>query len=143
MSGWIWNRPSQSAADDPEGSYRAGSESVPCVCGAQPAPIEDAISVGTMVIMDDLIGNVSVETRSRGDDEQRDSTVTVHTRRTTLPDKRRRTHTGTTEVGKGCQIVANKLNGFVPFRVGLNSGQCFGAREESQKDEQSFEWFVW
>jgi len=76
VSGWIWNRPSQSAADDPEGSYRAGSESVPSVCGAQPAPIEDAISVGTMVIMDDRGTFRSLCTRAErlfqtNDDERR------------------------------------------------------------------------
>lgn len=54
VPGWIWNLPSHKAAEDRDGSYLAGSESEPRACGAQPAPMEDATRLGTMVIIDEL-----------------------------------------------------------------------------------------
>ena len=44
---------SQSAAEDFDGSYCAGSERPVGDCGAQPAPIDVATRVGTMVMIDD------------------------------------------------------------------------------------------
>ena len=46
--------PSQSAADDRDGSKLAGCERPLGDWGAHPAPIDDAMSVGTMVISEGL-----------------------------------------------------------------------------------------
>ena len=46
--------PSHSAADDFDGSKLAGFDSPLGDCGAHPAPIEEAMSEGTIVIMDGL-----------------------------------------------------------------------------------------
>ena len=54
VSGWICILPSQRAADDLEGSKLAGLDNPVGDCGAQPAPMDDAMSVGTIVMMDGL-----------------------------------------------------------------------------------------
>lgn len=59
VSGWICTLPSHKAAEDFEGSNLAGSERPPRIWGDQPAPIDDAIKEGTMVMMDDLQYHVS------------------------------------------------------------------------------------
>ena len=56
VSGCIWILPSQSAADDFDGSKWAGSDRPLGDCGAHPAPIDEATSEGTIVINDELIG---------------------------------------------------------------------------------------
>lgn len=54
VSGWIWTLPSQRAAEDLDGSNCAGLERPLGDEGAQPAPIDDAMRVGTIVIIDGL-----------------------------------------------------------------------------------------
>ena len=52
--------PSHSAADDLEGSKLAGWERPLGDWGAQPAPIDEAISVGTIVMIEGLFVRMSV-----------------------------------------------------------------------------------
>lgn len=54
MSGWSWIFPSHRAADDLDGSFWAGSER-PARDGVHPAPTEEAMSVGTIVISEGLV----------------------------------------------------------------------------------------
>ena len=64
--------PSHSAADDFDGSKLAGFDKHVCDCGAHPAPMEEAMSEGTIVMREGLKegmnksqepGNVGDETR--------------------------------------------------------------------------------
>jgi hypothetical protein len=80
-----------------DGSVCAGSESEPS-CGAQPAPIEDATSVGTIVIREGLNKIVAVN----GWDTRQMALIYVQggslwlvfeTSRTALDDEWRRVHT--------------------------------------------------
>ena len=59
VSGCIWILPSQRAADDFDGSKLAGCERPLGDCGTARTPMEEAMSVGTIVMMDGLELGVS------------------------------------------------------------------------------------
>ena len=116
VSGWTCVRPCHSAADDFEGSNCAGSARPFGLKGAR--PMDEAISVGTIVIIDGLGQESATESaRTRDEDVQSKLSLWKRASPTTPIHVRRRTHTTAADVSKRVEVVFDEFDGRVPVTV--------------------------